>query len=86
MNVNLMSALLPRPLSPDQAAIQQRLFLEAIRPIQNMKMHVYSIYFPTIILDSAGNLVSAAYPEEAQKLIADLDKMIQQVADSWQRP
>jgi hypothetical protein len=78
--------MLPRPKPPEWYAEQQRLFLDAIAPITAMKAHIYSIYLPTIILDSKGNLVSAAYPEEMQALIKQLDEMIQQVADQWQRP
>ena len=51
-----------------------------------MKVYLYSIYMPTIILDSEGRLVSAAYPDEMQAQIRKLDEMIQQVADQWQRP
>jgi len=80
------AALLPRPVPPEVAAAQQRLFLEAIEPIQRMKMDIYSLYMPTLILDQDGNLIKAAYPDEMLKLIAQLDEMIQQVADQWHRP
>ena len=73
-------------MSPEQAAMQKRLFLEAIEPITQMKLHIYSIYLPTVILDADGKLVSSTYPEEAQALIAQLDKMIEQAVASWQRP
>ena len=79
----LSACLLPRPLSPEQAALQRRLFLEAVEPIRKMQMYIYSLYLPTIIIDSEGKLISAAYPEEMQAMIRELDKMIQQVADSW---
>ena len=83
--LNTTAMLLPRPHPPEWYELQQRLFQDAIKPITQMKMNVYSLYMPTIIIDSAGNVVSRAYPEEAQALIAELDKMIQQVADSWEK-
>lgn len=78
--------MLPKPKSPEWYAEQQRLFLEAIAPITRMKVHLYSIYMPTVIFDSEGRLVSAAYPDEMQEQIKKLDEMIQQVADQWLRP
>lgn len=82
----IAAAMMPRPLSPEQAALQQRLFLEAIDPIQQMKVRLYSLYMPTLILDSEGRLISAAYPDEMQEMIRKLDKMIEEVAAQWARP
>ena len=62
---------------------QQRLFLDAIQPLTQMKVHIYSLYLPTVIVDSDGNLVRAAYPPEAQELIEKIDATIQQLADTW---
>lgn len=76
----------PRPKPPEWYAEQQRLFMDAIAPINALKVQIYSLYLPTIILDSNGNLVSAAYPDEMQELIKKLDEMIQQVADQWLQP
>ena len=50
-----------------------------------MKLELYSLYLPTIIMDSEGRIVSQAYPDEMQKMIAQLDAAIQQVADGWQK-
>ena len=50
-----------------------------------MKLNIYNLYLPTTILDSEGNLIKSAYPEEAQALIKQVDEMIEQVAASWQR-
>jgi hypothetical protein len=80
-----IEALSSPPRPPEWYAAQQRLFLETIKPITSLKLHIYSMYMPTIFLDAEGNLVKSAYPDEAQELIAKLDEMIQQVADSWQR-
>lgn len=78
--------LLRRPLSPEEAALQQRLFQEAIEPIRKMQVYLYSIYMPTLIMDSEGKLLSAAYPEEMQAQVKKLDELIQQMAAQWQRP
>jgi len=80
---SLAAAMLPRPLSPEESALQKRLFLEAVEPIHQMKMHLYSIYLPTLILDNEGKLISAAYPDEMQDMIRKLDKMIEEVAAQW---
>lgn len=68
---------------PEWYAEQQRLFLEVIRPLTNMKVYVYSIYIPTVIVDATGNIVRGALPDEAQGLIKRIDDEIQRVADSW---
>lgn len=81
-----VSAMLERARSPEWCAEQERMFRDAIAPIQAMKVQLYSVYMPTVILDSAGNLVSAAYPEELQEKIKQLDEVIQQMAASWARP
>ena len=73
----------PRRRPPEWYAEQQRLFLEAIRPMTNMKVYIYSIYIPTVIVDAAGNIVRGALPDEAQGLIKKIDDEIQRVADSW---
>jgi hypothetical protein len=75
-----VSAMLKQARSPEWYAEQERLFRDAIKPIQAMKVRLYSLYLPTIILDSEGNLVSAAYPDEMQKHIAELDKIIEGIA------
>jgi hypothetical protein len=77
-----VSAMLKQARSPEWYAEQERLFRDAIKPIQAMKVRLYSLYLPTIILDSEGNLVSAAYPDEMQKHIAELDKIIEGIAAS----
>jgi len=82
----LAAAMLPRPLSPEEAALQKRLFTKACEPINQMKLHLYSLYLPTLILDNEGRFISAAYPEEMQEMIRKLDKMIEEMAAQWQRP
>lgn len=77
----LATILLRHP--PEWWAEQQRLFLDAIKPLNKLKVEIYSLYLPTLILDAEGNLVSAAYPEEMQALIKKIDEEIQRVADSW---
>ena len=78
-----VAMLYSRPKTPEWYAEQQRLFVDAIAPITRMKMHLYSIYMPTVILDEKGALVSVAYPEEMQEQIKKLDALIQQMADQW---
>ena len=75
----------PRQHPPEWYALQKRLFMEAIEPLTQMKLNIYNLYLPTTILDSEGNLIKSAYPEEAQALIKQVDEMIEQVAASWQR-
>ncbi len=82
----LSAAMLPRPLSPEEASRQRALFFTAIEPIQQMKLHLYSLYLPTMIFDGTGKLLSAAYPDEMQELIGKLDKMIEEIAASWSKP
>ena len=77
------AALEPRRRPPEWYAEQQRLFLEAIRPMTSMKLYIYSIYMPTVIVDGAGNIVRGALPDEAQELIKKIDDEIQRAADSW---
>lgn len=74
----------PRPL--EWYAEQRRLFMEAIEPITQLKLHLYSIYRPTLIMDSDGRLLSAAYPDEMLEQIKRLDEVIQQMADQWHQP
>jgi hypothetical protein len=78
--------MIPKPLTPEECEVQRRLFMDAVAPINALKMHLYSIYLPTIIMDSAGNLISAAYPDEMQEHIAKLDKHIEEIAATWPRP
>jgi len=82
---NASEFMLPKPKPPEWYAVQERLFRDAVKPIQRMKARIYSLYLPTVILDSGGNLIKSAYPDEALVLIEQLDKMIQQAADSWPR-
>lgn len=81
-----VSAMLARARSPEWCAEQERLFLDTIKPIQAMKAHLYSLYLPTLIMDSAVNLVIAAYPDELQEKIREIDAEIQRIADQWPRP
>lgn len=81
-----VTAMLKLARSPEWYAEQERMFKDTIAPIQAMKVHLYSLYLPTIIMDSAGNLVSSAYPDELQKQVAELDKVIEEIAASWLRP
>jgi hypothetical protein len=82
----LSMMLLKKPLTPEQIEIERRLFADAVAPITALKMHLYSIYLPTLIVDRAGDIVSAAYPDEVQEQIAKLDKLIEEIAASWVRP
>jgi hypothetical protein len=75
--------MLPKPLTPEECEIQRRLFNEAIAPITALKVHLYSIYLPTVIMDSTGKIISSAYPDEMQEQIAKLDKIIEEIAASW---
>lgn len=82
----LAAAMRPRPLSPEQEELQRRLFLDAVAPIQQMKASLYSLYLPTIIVDSEGRLVSKAYPDEMLKMVKKLDEEIERIAASWRQP
>jgi hypothetical protein len=55
-----VSAMLARARSPEWCAQQERLFRDAIEPIQAMKVHLYSLYLPTLIMDSKGELLPHA--------------------------
>jgi hypothetical protein len=81
-----VSAMLKQARTQEWCAEQERMFRDAIAPIQAMKVHLYSLYLPTLIMDSKGELLSAAYPEELQEKIKQLDEVIQQMAASWGRP
>lgn len=81
-----VSAMLKMARSPEWCAVQERLFRDAIAPIQAMKVHLYSIYMPTLIIDSEGNLLTAAYPDELQEKVKQLDKVIEQIAAQWTKP
>lgn len=83
---DLAMKLMRRPLSPEQAEVERRLFLDAIKPIQQLKVQLYSLYLPTIILDSEGRLVSSAYPDEMLEMVKKLDEEIERIAASWIAP
>ena len=78
-----LDAIMPRPRPQEWYAEQQRLFLDAVAPLTRMKLELYSLYLPTIIMDSEGRIVTAAYPDELQSQIKQIDAAIQQVADGW---
>lgn len=56
---------------------KRRAFLDAIQPILKMKMRIYSMTLPTILVSSNGEVErDYHFSSEQQRALANLDEMI----------